>query len=172
MKKFPILSFIPATALLLSAGCGSGSSVTLPQQKTATIIFSAATTATLPTAVRIVKVSAKIPAGVTVPLQLNGGRQVDPGALVAFKSGSTIFGSYSAPLLTIGVWSDVSPTSPGLGITNVGDFAGVKVTYDAGLPLTEGSFTGINPTFPDFAAEGSPDVKLTGFLKPAMRVTF
>ena len=175
MKKIIILFSILCGALQF-AGCGSGSSASLPQQKTATVIFTASTSAALPTAVRVIKNSAVMPPGVTVPLLPNSKREVDPGALVAYKSGSTLFGSYSAPLLIVSVSGDVTPSSPGLGVNNVGDFVGVKVNYQAGLPLTEASFTSINPTFPDFDAQGfdstGSSVNLTAKLKPAMRVKF
>jgi len=91
-----------------------------------------------------------------------------------------LFGVYSAPLLTVTV-SDVASSS-GLGINNVGDFVGVKVNYPSGLPLTEASFTSLNPAFPDFAATGYtgilPNITNTftatgqSPLKPAIRVTF
>jgi len=176
MKRILVLVSILSAGILQTAGCGSGSTVTLPQQKTATVIFSASTSAALTTAVRVIKNSAIMPPGVTVPLQANSNRVVDPGALVAFKPGSTVFGSYSAPLLIVSVLGDVTPSSPSLGINNVGDFVGVKVNYQASLPLTEASFTGINPTFPDFDAQGinstGSSVPLATMLKPAIRVTF
>lgn len=179
MNNSLFLSSLLIGTFLMFAGCGSGSSVTLPQQKTATLIFSASTSAALPTAVRIIRISARIPAGVTVPLKINSNREVDPGALVAYKPGSTVFGSYSAPLLMVSVSGDVTPSSASLGINNVGDFAGVKVNFPPEAPLTEANFTGINPTFPDFAASGfttsggfTSSVILTNQLKPAMRVTF
>jgi len=178
MKRILVLFAMLSAGVLQSAGCGSGSTVTLPQQKTATVIFSASTSAALTTAVRVIKISAIMPAGVTVPLAPNSNREVDPGALIVYKPGSTPFGRYSAPLLTISVTGDLDPSSSGLGADNVGDFAGVLVNYQAGLPLTEASFTSLNPIFP-FTATGfttaggsTSSVDLSSQLKPAMRVTF
>lgn len=178
MKKIIVLLSALLCGVLQIAGCGSGSTVSLPQQKNATVIFSAYTSAALPTAVRGIRITARIPAGVIVPLRLNSPREVDPAALIAYKPGSTLFGSYSAPLLTISVTGSI--TSPdGLGATNVRDFAGVFLTYQAGFPFAAGDFTSINSTFPGFNATGYTtsnglftSVNLTGQLKPALRVTF
>lgn len=179
MKKIMVGLALSLCGLLPVAGCGSGSAVSLPQSQPVRIIFSASTSASLATAVRVIKISARIPAGVNVPLQLNSKRDVDPAALVAYKAGSSLFGSYSAPLLTISVTGDLAPTSPGLGVDNVRDFAAVLLSYPAGLPLAAGSFSALNAIFPDFAATGyvlngglPSSVDLTGTLKPAMRVTF
>jgi hypothetical protein len=175
MKKIMVALALSLFGLSQVAGCGSGSTVSLPQQKTAQLIFSASTSASLPTAVRVIKISAQIPSGVTVPLVANSRQEVDPGALVAFKQGSSVFGRYSAPLLTISVTGDVTPSSLGLGTDNVRDFAGVLLSYQTGSSLTAGSFTSINTSFPDFTAFGfvsNNQVDLTGTLKPAMRVIF
>lgn len=158
-----------AATILLTA-CGSGSTVTLPQQKKATLVFSASTSATLPTAVKTISISARMPAGVNVPLEPGQKTQVAATALVAYKAGS-IIGNYSAPILRIQV-VDVNSVS-GLGLDNVRQFAGIIVPVEDSV--AENSFTAINPSFPDFRAFGQTagnSNDLTTFLKPAMKVAF
>jgi len=156
-------------AVVTLAACGSGSSVTLPQQKKATLVFAASTSASLPTAVRGISISARIPAGVTVPL-LPGSTEVASGVLEALKTGS-IIGNYSAPVLRIQAF-DVSSAS-GLGLDNVRQFA--RITLPVEDSVTEGSFTALNPSFPEFSATGkitNNTVDLSTYLKPSMKVTF
>lgn len=157
-------------AVVTLTACGSGSSVTLPQQKTAKLVFSASTSASLPTAVRGIIISARIPAGVTVPL-VAGSTQVATTVLSTDKAGS-IIGNYSAPVLRIQV-SDNTFTASGLGLDNVRQFASIILPVQDSV--TEASFTALNPSFPDFRATGQTSgntVNLTTYLKPAMKVTF
>lgn len=152
------------------AACGSGSSVTLPQQKKATLVFTASTSAALPTAVRGISISARIPAGVTVPLESGSKTQVASTVLVAFKAGS-IIGNYSAPVLRIQAFDTNSAS--GLGLDNVRQFAGIILPVQDSV--TEASFTALNPSFPEFSATGQTpgnSVPLTTYLKPSMKVTF
>ena len=164
-----ILVSISLVVALQCAGCGSGSGSadSLPP-KTATIVFSAEATAALPVPVRTLKIVARIPAGVTVPLNPDG-----TPVFSTSKSSALPGGSFIPPLLTITL-ADTSPS--GLGDTNVGAFAEIIASYPAGAELTEASFTGINNPFPDFTASGldssNTTVNLTGFLKPSMKVTF
>lgn len=157
-------------ASMLLAACGSGSTVTLPQQKKATLVFSASTSASLTTAVKSISISARIPAGVVVPIEPGQKRQVATTALVAYKAGS-IIGNYSAPVLRIQVVDAASAS--GLGLDNVRQFAGIILPVQDSV--TESSFTVINPSFPEFSAFGQipgNTVDLTSKLKPAMKVTF
>lgn len=157
-------------AVVTLAACGSGSSVTLPQQKKATLVFAASTSASLPTAVRGISIAARIPAGVTVPLEPGSKSQVLATVLETLKAGS-IIGNYSAPVLRIQAF-DVSSVS-GLGLDNVRQFA--RITLPVQDSVTEGSFTALNPSFPEFSATGkitNNTVDLSTYLKPSMKVTF
>jgi len=168
-KTVIIAAVVSLVAALQFAGCGSGSSVTIPQQKNATIVFSASTSAALPVPVRTLKIVANIPSGVTVPLNPDGTPIFSTTKTNAFTGGS-----YIPPRLTITLADATSPS--GLGVNNVGTFAEIVVSYPVGSALTEASFTGINNPFPDFAASGldsfNSTVILTGDLKPSMKVTF
>jgi ABC-type glycerol-3-phosphate transport system substrate-binding protein len=158
-------------AVVTLAACGSGSSVTLPQQKKATLVFAASTSASLPTAVRDISISARIPAGVTVPLEPGSKTQVANTVLVALKAGS-IIGNYSAPVLRIQAFADPTSAS-GLGLDNVRQFAGIILPVQDSI--TESSFTALNPSFPEFKATGQTPgntVDLSTYLKPSMKVTF
>ena len=157
-------------AVVTLVACGSGSSVTLPQQKKATLVFTASTSASLPTAVRGISISAIIPAGVTVPLESGSKTLVASTVLVAFKAGS-IIGNYSAPVLRIQTL-DASSAS-GLGLDNVRQFAGIILPVQESV--TETSFMALNPSFPGFSATGQTPgntVDLSTYLKPSMKVTF
>lgn len=157
-------------AVVTLSACGSGSSVTLPQQKKATLVFALNTSASLPTAVRTIEISARIPAGVTVPLE--SGKQVAGTVLTTSKAGSIIFGRYSAPLLRIQV-ADTTFSGTGLGLDNVREFASIILPVQESV--TEGSFTALNPPPLVFRAEGhitDNTVDLSQYLKASMKVTF
>lgn len=171
MRKTVIIAAASLVAALQFAGCGSGSSVTIPQQKTAKIVFSASTSAALSVPVRTITIIANIPAGVSVPLNADGTLVFSTP-----KSTASLGGSYIPPLLTITL-ADTTPS--GLGVNNVGAFAEIVVSYPSGSSLTEANFTGLNNPFPGFAAtglSGTPPAlsteTLTGVLKPSMKVTF
>ncbi len=169
MRKIVIIVSVSLVAALQLAGCGSGSTVTIPQQKTAKIVFSASTSAALPVPVRTLTIVANIPAGVTVPLNADG-----TPVFTTTKSSAYPTGSFIPPRLTIALADATSPS--GLGSVNVGAFAEIVVSYPSGSSITEASFTGINNPFPNFTATGldsAPStVILTGVLKPSMKVTF
>lgn len=158
-------------AVVTLAACGSGSSVTLPQQKKATLVFAASTSAALPTAAKGIRIAARIPAGVTVPLETGSRTQVANSVLLAFKTG-TVIANYSAPVLRIQAFADPAAVS-GLGLDNIRQFAGIILPVQDSV--TEASFTALNPSFPEFSATGQTSgntVDLTTYLKPAMKVTF
>jgi len=151
-------------AALQIAGCGSGSTVTVPQQKTAKIVFSASTSAALTVPVRSLTIVANIPAGVTVPLNADG--------TPVFSTSKNGFhgGSFNPPLLTIGL-ADTSAS--GLGVNNVGTFAEVVVSFPSGSSITESSFTLIENLFVASGVDSADTtVVLTNSLKPSMKVTF
>lgn len=180
MKK--ILLAISAIMTIGSAVAGCGSGTPEAQQKTATITFSAMSTASLPTAISGVEISAKLPAGVSVFLQPGSANQIGGSALASVKPNGFILGSYSSSIrqVTIAVADNAQPPK-GLGFGNIGDFATLECTFSPSLTLTENSFLGINQTFPDFKATGVfknmsgtriiGTVDLTNKLKPSMKVT-
>jgi hypothetical protein len=169
MRKIILSIAISMVLAVQFSGCGSGSTVTLPQQqKNARLVFSVSTSASLPTPVRTLTLVARMPAGVTVPL--NG----DGTPVFSTPKSGLAGGSFVAPLLTITL-ADTSPAGLSAG-NNVRTFAEINVSYPSGSSITEASFTGINNPLPGFTASGvdstNTTVPLTGFLKaPAMTVT-
>ena len=158
-----LIGVLSVAALLVA--CGSGSTVTLPGQKKATLVFSAATSASLSTPVKAIRISAVIPAGVSVPLLAGGGKQVDPAVLAALKTG-TIMGSYSAPLLRIDV---VDSSTNGLGADNIRHFA--QAIFPVQDNVTENSFTLLNQGFKASGQIPGNTVDLTNSLKASLKVT-
>lgn len=156
-------------AVVTLAACGSGSTVTLPQEKSVKVVFSASTSASLTTAVRAIKVKCRIPDGVSVPV--NADKTLIDGKLIKFNNNYT-FGSYSAPIMTL----EIQDTS-GAHSNNVGDFAGIWLNYTESSNVTEQKIQSSNTPLLYFDAKGhdqwtGSDVNLTASLKPAMKVTF
>lgn len=171
MRKIITMASICLFAAVQIAGCGSGSTVTLPQQKNAKLVFAASTSAALPTPVRTLTFVARIPAGVSVPVAADG-----TPVLTTTKSG-LVGGSYIPPLLTITLADAASPSGLSVG-NNVRTFAEIVVSYPSDSSITETSFTSINNPPADFSATGlsgtAPNQTtaiLTGLLKPSMKAT-
>lgn len=157
------------TATLMLAACGSGSTVTLPQEKSVKVVFSASTSASLATAVRAIKLKCRIPDGVSVPV--NADKTLVDGKLIKFNNNYT-FGSYSSPFMTL----EIQDTS-GAYSNNVGDFAGIWLNYTESSSITEQKLQSSNTPLPYFDAKGhnsgtGSDVNLTPSLRPSMKVTF
>lgn len=149
-------------------GCGSGSSAALPQQKTATVVFSAAN-ATLTTPVSALQITAIMPAGATVRLKAGTANEIDAASLPPRLDNSIVTGSYASatrevtliiiPLSLPTIWGTTG---------SIGAFAEIKV--DCQPDVTKTSFTSINPSFPGFKASDGTVPGPTLLFTPSMDV--
>ena len=178
MKKLIFYAAIVLGIALQLLGCGSGTPEKPIQQKTATITFSAISTATLPAAISGIEISANLPQGVAVALEPTTANMISFSSLKNLKNNSLVSGSYVASSNQVNlILASTPPTILGFG--NTGEFISLVCTFSPDLTLTENNFLSINPTFPDFKATGfitsggtKTSVDLTSKLRPSMRVTF
>lgn len=157
------------SGVLLLFGCGSGSSVTLPQQKTATVVFSA-TNAPLTTPLSGLEITAKIPAGANVRLKPGTTNEIDLSSVTPKLSNSMIFaGSYSSSTqeITLIIAPQTLPSNWGLS-GSIGPFVEIKV--DCLPSLTKADFTSINLSFPGFKASDGTVPGPTLLFTPSMDV--
>lgn len=160
---------ILCSGVLLLFGCGSGSSVTLPQQKTATVVFSA-TNAPLTTSISGLEITAKMPAGANVRLKTGTANEIDLTSVTPKLSNSMIFaGSYSSATreITLIIAPQTVPSNWGLS-GSIGPF--VEIMVDCLPSLTKADFTSLNPTFPGFKASDGTVPGPTLLFTPSMDV--
>lgn len=157
--------------VLLFAGCGSGSEVSLPQQTTAAAVVFSATNAPLAAAVTAFEITAKMPEGASVRIRPGTTNEIDAGSLVPRLGNSLLSGSYSVATreVTLFVLPLSVPTDWGLS-GNIGQFAEIKVDCLPGV--TKSSFTAINPSFPGFKASDGTTNNPTPLFTATMDVTF
>jgi hypothetical protein len=144
MKQFLALFGIIITSILTGCGGGAGTETGSGQQQasTATIVFSVTSTARLPIRVNNMQITANLPNEITCTANPIGKANV-------WKTDSAIF-TVSPKQITFAV-SDASQTQSG---NQMGEFARLTCSINAGASLTESSFTSINNPFPAFDAVG------------------
>ena len=168
--------------LFLLVACGSGSTVSLPQTKTAKIRFTA-TNGNLSANVTSLQISATLPTGVSVALNPKlPGDLLYTIAAGSFTSNITVNGVNA---YVTGTYNDTSkvialtviPQLPAtdFGRTNIGAFAEVSLSCQSFI--TSADFTNANPNLAgSFIVKGVDSTglsidPLTG-LTPSMSVTF
>lgn len=179
MKKTVSRILLLAAGLLTVVGCGSGSAVNLPQNKTGKIVFSA-TNPVLSAPVTSIQIKAKLPDGVTVTLKakLPGDtgleQSIDPGSIKGLIANSVVTGTYLASAREISL--TVTPQLPvvDFGTGNVGNFA--EVTLSCSTSVTKELILSSNPDLSGnfivkgFDSNSGSTVTLTGLI-PSMDVT-
>lgn len=173
MNRQIIHLFFLMLGSLLLGGCGGGADLSRPE-KSATITFSLARNATLPTTIQGISIQAKLPLGATVIADPSGTGGIDTTGLRG------PVGSGLSPLGTYTTGSDGTQTVTILVTKNagipVGDFAVLTCRLSATSTLTQASFTSVNsPSFPYFEAERLLDsgtyIDLSSLVTPSLRVT-
>ncbi len=170
------LLLLMLTIPLSGCGGGGGGGASPPQQKSAVITFGVISTASLHAVpINGIQFTTKLPAGVTVPIELGTVNVIKSSALAGIKTNVTILGSYSGAVqrVTIGV-ADTSSIQDGIGL---GDFIRLTCTVSSGVTLSENDFKNLNAPFPAFKVSSHDSgtgntVDLTGSTKPTMAVTF
>lgn len=169
MIKIILRFMLIVATMFLVFGCGSGSSVTPPQQNTATVVFSASNSP-LTTPVSGLQITAKMPTGANVRLKAGSANEIDVASLSSKLPTSSVAGSYSS--VTREVTLLVIPTIPlptDWGTAgSIGVFAEIKVDCQPGI--TKVNFTSINPDFPGFIASDGTTPGPTLLLTPSMDV--
>lgn len=132
--------------ILVVTGCGGGAGTETgggqQQVSTATIVFSVTSTARLPIRVNNMQITANLPNEVTCTTNPVGKANVWEISTTAFTV---------APKQITFVVKDASQTQSG---NQMGEFARLTCSINAGASLTESSFTSINNPFPAFDAVG------------------
>lgn len=144
MKQFLALFSTILASILTGCGGGAGTETGSGEQQTraATIVFSVTSTARLPIHVNNMQITANLPNEITCTTNPVGRANV-------WKTDSALF-TVSPKQITFAV-SDASQTQAG---DQMGEFARLTCSVNAGASVTENSFTSINNPFPAFDAVG------------------